>query len=47
MATIIPVDIFEALMGYEGCFAEVYRRYSNKDLAEFYKKGGRGPIGIY
>ncbi|MFH0748732.1 MAG: site-specific integrase [Candidatus Bathyarchaeota archaeon] len=39
MATLIPVDIVEALMGHEGYLTEVYRRYSVEDLAEFYKKG--------
>jgi integrase len=39
MATVIPVDVTEALMGHEGYLTEVYRRYSLEDLAEFYKKG--------
>jgi hypothetical protein len=32
-------DVVEALMGHEGYLTEVYRRYSEEDLAAFYKKG--------
>jgi len=39
MATVIPVDVTEALMGHEGYLTEVYRRYSMEDLAKFYKQG--------
>ena len=39
MATVIPVDVVEALMGHEGYLTEVYRRYSLEDLAKFYKEG--------
>jgi hypothetical protein len=39
MATVIPVDVVEALMGHEGYLTEVYRRYSQEDLAKFYKQG--------
>lgn len=39
MATLIPVDVVEALMGHEGYLTEVYRKYSLDDLAAFYKKG--------
>lgn len=39
MATLIPVDVTEALMGHEGYLTEVYRRYSQEDLAKFYLKG--------
>jgi len=39
MATVIPVDVVESLMGHEGYLAEVYRRYSLEDLAKFYKQG--------
>lgn len=39
MATMIPVDVTEALMGHEGYLTECYRRYSEDDLAAFYKKG--------
>lgn len=36
MATVIPVDIVEALMGHKGYLTEAYRRYSQKDLEEKY-----------
>lgn len=39
MATLIPVDIVEALMGHEGYLTDVYRRYSQEDLLNYYKKG--------
>jgi len=39
MATVIPVDVVEALMGHEGYLTEVYRRYSLEDLAKFYRQG--------
>jgi len=39
MATLIPVDVVEALMGHEGYLTEVYRRYTVEDLAAFYLKG--------
>jgi integrase/predicted GNAT family acetyltransferase len=39
MATVIPVDVTEALMGHEGYLTEVYRRYSLEDLAKYYKQG--------
>jgi len=39
MGAVIPVDIVEALMGHEGYLTEVYRRYSEEQLAEFYLKG--------
>jgi hypothetical protein len=39
MATVIPVDVTEALMGHEGYLTEVYRRYTPEDLAKFYKQG--------
>ena len=39
MATLIPVDVVEALMGHEGYLTEVYRRYSQEDLAKFYLQG--------
>ena len=39
MATLIPVDVTEALMGHEGYLTEVYRRYSQEDLAKFYLQG--------
>ncbi|MBS7619780.1 hypothetical protein KEJ21_03945 [Candidatus Bathyarchaeota archaeon] len=39
LAVAIPVDIVESLMGHEGYLTEVYRRYSEEDLAKFYKQG--------
>jgi integrase len=39
MATLIPVDVVEALMGHEGYLTEVYRRYTQEDLANFYLQG--------
>jgi integrase len=39
MATLIPVDVTEALMGHEGYLTEVYRRYSQEDLTKFYLQG--------
>ena len=41
MATLIPVDVVEALMGHEGYLTEAHRRYTPEDLADFYKKGKR------
>jgi integrase len=34
----IPADVVEALIGHEGYLTEVYRKYSEEDLVEFYKK---------
>jgi len=39
LASVIQVDIVEALMGHEGYLTEVYRKYSIEDLAKFYKQG--------
>ena len=39
LASVIQVDIVEALMGHEGYLTEVYRKYSTEDLAKFYKQG--------
>ncbi len=39
MGSVIPVDVVEALMGHEGYLTEVYRRYSQEDLAKFYSMG--------
>lgn len=39
MATAIPADVAEALMGHEGYLTDVYRRFSQEQLAEFYRKG--------
>ncbi len=37
-AVKIPVDITEALMGHGAYLSQAYRRYSDKQLAEYYKK---------
>ena len=34
-----PVDVVEALMGHEGYLTEAYRRYTIKQLGEYYLKG--------
>lgn len=39
LGTSIPIDVVEALMGHEGYLTEVYRRYSEEDLAKFYQQG--------
>ena len=39
LGSVIPVDVVEALMGYEGYLTDVYCKYSVEDLAAFYKKG--------
>jgi integrase len=39
LGEVIPVDIVEALMGHEGYLTEVYRRYDEAKLGEFYKEG--------
>ena len=39
LATVVSVDIVEALMGHEGYLTEVYRKYSVEQLRESYKKG--------
>jgi integrase len=39
LSKVIPVDVVEALMGHEGYLTEVYRRYSMRDLADFYQRG--------
>lgn len=39
LASVIQVDVVEALMGHEGYLTEVYRKYSVEDLAKFYKQG--------
>lgn len=38
LATQIPVDVVEALMGHEGYLTDSYRRYSLEQLADFYKQ---------
>jgi len=39
MATVVPVDIVEALMGHKGYLTKVYRRYTEEQLAKFYEQG--------
>lgn len=39
LGAVIPIDVVEALMGHEGYLTEVYRRYSQEDLAKFYLQG--------
>jgi integrase len=39
MGAVIPVDVTEALMGHEAYLTQVYRRYSQEDMAAFYLKG--------
>jgi integrase len=39
LGAVIPVDIAEALMGHEEYLTEVYRKYSEEDLAKFYTQG--------
>ncbi|RLI79650.1 hypothetical protein DRP05_03100 [Archaeoglobales archaeon] len=39
LALAVPVDIVEALMGHEGYLTEAYRRYTKKQMAEYYLKG--------
>lgn len=39
LALAVPVDIVEALMGHEGYLTEVYRRYTERQMAEYYLKG--------
>jgi integrase len=39
MGSVMQIDIVEALMGHEGYLTQVYRRYKEKTLAEFYLKG--------
>jgi integrase len=38
LALTCPLDIVEALMGHEGYLTEAYRRYTNKQMAEYYLK---------
>ena len=39
LATAIPVDIVEALMGHEGYLTGEYRRYTERELGVYYNKG--------
>jgi integrase len=51
LALTCPVDVVEALMGHEGYLTAAYRRYTKKQMAEYYLKAehhvtitGRGDI---
>jgi integrase len=39
LALSCPLDIVEALMGHEGYLTEAYRRYTRKQMGEYYLKG--------
>jgi integrase len=39
LALSCPVDIVEALMGHEGYLTDAYRRYTRKQMGEYYLKG--------
>jgi integrase len=39
MGTVIPQDVVEALIGWEGQLRAVYRRFTAEQLGEFYKAG--------
>lgn len=39
MATVIPLDIVEMIIGHIGYQSESYRRHSEEELASWYKKG--------
>jgi len=39
LALKCPVEIVESLMGHEGYLTECYRRYTKKQMAEYYLKG--------
>jgi integrase len=39
LALSCPVDIVEALMGHEGYLTGAYRRYTTKQMSEYYLKG--------
>jgi len=39
LALACPVDIVEALMGHSAYLTEAYRRYTKKQMAEYYRKG--------
>jgi integrase/uncharacterized protein (UPF0335 family) len=45
LALSCPIDIVEALMGHEGYLTGAYRRYTVKQMSEFYLKG-EGYISI-
>ena len=39
MATVVALDIVEALMGHQGYLTEAYRRYTIEQLAKCYQRG--------
>ena len=39
LAAVIPVDVVEVLMGHAGYQTDAYRRFTEDELAGFYKKG--------
>jgi hypothetical protein len=39
MRLVVPVDIVEGLMGHSGYLSDAYRRYTRKQVEEFYRKG--------
>jgi len=39
LAAVIPVDAVEAMMGHTGYQTDAYRRYTEEELASFYRKG--------
>jgi len=36
---VVPVDIVEGLLGHSGYLSDAYRRYTRKQVEEFYRKG--------
>jgi len=41
LATVIPVDVVETLMGHAGYQTDAYRRYTDDELAKWYRRGER------
>lgn len=39
MATVVPVDVVEALMGHSAYLTDVYRKHTVEDLEKFYTQG--------
>lgn len=39
LALAVPVDIVEMLMGHSGYLTDAYRRFTRKQMAEYYQKG--------
>jgi integrase len=38
-STNIPIDVIEEIMGHDGYLTEEYRKYTDEELATFYKRG--------